>query len=53
MRREDATRKALLTSLNEANGDCSKRGWENTATDMTLGIVGISEMKKYALKYDI
>ncbi len=47
-------RKPPLTSpAPKANGGYSKRCYEHTSIDMTLGIVGISEMQKCGLKYEM
>jgi hypothetical protein len=50
----DAKKMPPLTSpAPEANGDSSKGGLGNNSIDMPLSIVGISDMQKCGLKYDI
>jgi hypothetical protein len=36
----------LTSPATKANGDHSEKGYENTSIDMTLDIVGITEMQK-------
>jgi hypothetical protein len=53
--KRDAKKKKESPPTNpaRANGDHPKRGQENYSIDLPIDIVGISEMQKCGLKYDM